>query len=67
MFHRLLKPCFQNVYKPQSPQFSSSVTRPKNLDDANLEGHSQLMKESSLLIKSERKPTTLHHWRHFMY
>lgn len=35
-----------------------SVTRPKTLDDANLEGHSQLMKESSRLIKSESKPTT---------
>lgn len=65
-FHRLLKPCFKHVQKQESPQ-SSFVTKPKNLDDVNLEGHSQLMKESSLLIKSERKPTTLHHWRHFMY
>lgn len=66
-FHRLWKPRFKHVHKQQSPQSSSFVTRPKKLDDANLEGHSQLMKESSLLIKSERKPTTLHHWRHFRY
>lgn len=65
--HRSLKPCFARVQKAQSPQWPSSVTKPTNLFDVNLDGHLRLMKESSLLIKSERKRTTRHHWRHFTF